>query len=353
MHFHVQGPAGTYFISSAPAAGGRITNDHWFRFASITKFFTSAAVLNMAEAGWLGIDDTITANIPGTSTPYVPTDAAWDIPYKDQITIRQLMAHTAGVYDCDNDVVPALGTNFTEHQLAMDPSHTFTPEDFTGTNAANALSYFAPGTGFHYSNVGYSMLATIIARVYSTHSTGPKTYADYMHEVMVPSVPTTVGRLPFPDAATDDQVPQPGRNGMIYRGGTDTTTITRYNPTILVAQGNGQGTMKAVHDWVRATLKGNGALTAQTIQLMNTPLVPDLSNGGYTYGYQDFGPIGRGHSGARVGNLSIVSYDPVRDVSMIGYLPIWDLSDGMTSFAENCFDPLGITMVLLAEVAAE
>ena len=140
---------------------------------------------------------------------------------------------------------------------------------------------------------------------------------------------------------------------MVYMGGTDTTTIAQYNPTILIAQGNGQGTLKAVHDWVRATLKGNGALTPQTIQLMNTPLVPDLSNGGYTYGYQDFGPIGRGHSGARVGNLSIVSYDASRDISIIGYLPFWDLSDGMTTFAEHCFDPLGITMVLLADVAAE
>lgn len=349
MHFYVQSPRGSYFVSTAPTPAQRVTSGHWLRFASVTKFFTATGILNMAEEGWLNIDDTITSDIPGYGIPYVPAGSQWDIPFKGQITIRQLLSHTAGVFDCDNDTVPALGNKLTDHLLQSNPDYQFTTEDFTGTNATYSLSYFEPGTGYKYSNVGYSMLATIISRVYSSHSIFPKTYANYMDDVMIPSVPSTVGAIRFPDVATDNLIPAPGCNGMTYSGGSDTVTISRYNPSILVGQGNGQATIKAVHDWIRKTLKANGALSTQTIQLMNTPLVPDYSNEEYTYGYQSFGSIGRGHSGARAGNLCIASYNPATDVSVFGYLPFWDISDDLNTVINNNLIPLYITMELLVQ----
>lgn len=349
MHFYVQSPRGSYFVSTAPTPGQRVTSGHWFRYASVTKFFTASAILNMAEEGWLNMDDTITSDIPGYGIPYVPAGAQWDIPYKGQITIRQLMSHTAGVFDCDNDTVPALGNKLTEHLLQSNPDYQFTTEDFTGTNATYSLSYFEPGTGYRYSNVGYSMLATIISRVYSSHSTSTKTYANYMEEVMLPFVSSAVGYIRFPELATDNLIPAPGCNGMTFKGGNDTLTITRYNPSILIGQGNGQGTIKAVHDWFRVTLKVRGALNASTIQMMNTPLAPDYSNEEYTYGYQSFGSIGRGHSGARAGNLCIASYNPATDVSVFGYLPFWDISDDLNTVINNNLIPLYTTMELLVQ----
>lgn len=351
MHFYVQSPQGSYFISSAPIPSRRITSAHWFRFASLTKLFTASAVLNMQEEGWLDIDDTITSTVPGFGTTYVPSTPEWDIPYKNQITIRQLLSHTAGVFDCDNDTVPALGMKLTDYLLQSNPDHPFTTEDFTSTNATYNLSYFQPGTGYKYSNVGYSILGNIIARVYSANSIFPKTYTNYLEEVMITSVPSTVGSIRFPDNSTDKFIPSPGSNGMTYTGGTDTLSITAYNPSILIAQGNGQGTLKAVHDWVRKTLKAQGALTTQTIQLMNTPFVPDYSGEQYTFGYQDFGSIGRGHSGARAGNLCIAAYNPANDVSVLGYLPFWDIRDDINTVINNNLIPLYITMDLLAQEA--
>ncbi len=191
----------------------------------------------------------------------------------------------------------------------------------------------------------------INARVYSAHSISPKTYANYIDEVMISSVPSAVGSVRFPEIPTDKFIPSPWCNGMTYTGGMDTVSIIQYNPSILIAQGNGQGTLKAVHDWVRKTLKAQGALSTQTIQLMNTPLVPDFSGEQYTYGYQDFGTIGRGHSGARAGNLCIATYNPASDVSILGYLPFWDIRNDINTVINNNLIPLYITMDLLVQEA--
>src|SRR6187455_989668 len=51
----IQTPVDYIFVSSVPDGGVPVTKDTHFRFASNTKNFTSAAVLNMQEDGWLNI----------------------------------------------------------------------------------------------------------------------------------------------------------------------------------------------------------------------------------------------------------------------------------------------------------
>lgn len=36
-------------------------------------------------------------------------EPGWDIPYKDDITVEQLLQHVAGVFDVDNDPVTGYG----------------------------------------------------------------------------------------------------------------------------------------------------------------------------------------------------------------------------------------------------
>lgn len=351
MHFYLQSPQGTYFVSAAANASSRLTSSHWLRFASVTKIFTSAAMLNMAEDGWLNLDDVITDNIPGSNIPYVPNTAAWNIPYKSQITLRQLMSHRAGVYDADNDVVPSLGDSYTNYMLALDPNHTFATEQYTQYLTDETLSYFPPGEGYHYSNTGYSMLSVIISRVYSFRQQVPKTFSQYMTEVLIPAVPAAVNAIRFPDQAADNRVPQPGCDGFIYNSVTDTSRITTYNPTITIGEGNGQGTLKGVHDWIRSLYKAAGPLNAQSVQMLYTPLMPDYSNTQYTYGSEVFDGFGRGHTGARAGNLTLFSYNAATDISIFAYFPFWDLTDGRNSLIGNGLLPLFTAADLLVQVA--
>ena len=64
-----------------------------------------------------------------------------------------------------------------EYTFKQDPSHQFTAEELVEQVTINNLSYFAPGTGYHYSNTGYTILSEIIARVYSAQTGEDKTYA--------------------------------------------------------------------------------------------------------------------------------------------------------------------------------
>ncbi|MBL0163699.1 MAG: beta-lactamase family protein [Xanthomonadales bacterium] len=110
-----------------------------YRLASVTKQFTAAAILLLAEDGRLSLDEPMRQWLP--SLPAV-TDA---------ITIRHLLSHTGGMIDYE-DVMPATQTT----QLRdSDVLHLLEAQDHL---------YFAPGSHYRYSNGGYSMLALIVEK---------------------------------------------------------------------------------------------------------------------------------------------------------------------------------------------
>ena len=89
-------PWGDYFISSGMGSG--MDNSHRFRTASVTKTFTAASIMLLHERGQLNIDDKLSDNIPGTESPYFP----YNIPHRNEITIRMILMHRAGIFDLTN-----------------------------------------------------------------------------------------------------------------------------------------------------------------------------------------------------------------------------------------------------------
>lgn len=109
-----------------------------YRLASMTKQFTAAAILLLAEDGCLSLDDAI--------RKWLPT-----LLYAAAITIRHLLTHTSGLIDYE-DVIP----DGTSHQLHdADVLHLLETQNRT---------YFVPGTSFRYSDSGYALLALIIGK---------------------------------------------------------------------------------------------------------------------------------------------------------------------------------------------
>ena len=81
-------------------ANRRMTSDAIFRIASQSKALTSVAVLMLVEEGKLGITDQVSRYIPAfaTTTVAMRTDSGRAIiAAKRQITIRDLLTHTAGI----------------------------------------------------------------------------------------------------------------------------------------------------------------------------------------------------------------------------------------------------------------
>jgi CubicO group peptidase (beta-lactamase class C family) len=81
-------------------AGRRMTTDAMFRIASQTKALTSVAVMQLAEEGKLALTDPVSRYIPAFARTTVGTRADTGlavVPARRQITIRDLLTHTAGI----------------------------------------------------------------------------------------------------------------------------------------------------------------------------------------------------------------------------------------------------------------
>jgi CubicO group peptidase (beta-lactamase class C family) len=133
------------------------TLDTPFRIASLSKQFTAAAIFRLEAQGKLNIDDPV--------HQYLPEFA--ESPYRE-ITIHHLLTHTSGLPRTPTGIMGAIRWN--------NMSRAATPVDDYVTLAVGTPLEFEPGTKYEYSNIGYRVLAALIARV-----TG-RQYADFMEQ---------------------------------------------------------------------------------------------------------------------------------------------------------------------------
>lgn len=323
-------PTAEYFVSAVPQGSVQLTKDTYFRFASNTKNFTSASILNMQEDGWLNIDSKIIDTIPGSTSTFVPSTAEWNIPNKNQITIKQLLQHSAGVYDVSNDPAPGYPNSYVMDVLTLDPNHQFTSGELVGVAATNNLSYFPPGTNHHYTNTGYTILSEIISRVYSSHAGTHKLYSEYIYNYITgPSAPVPVG-VHFPYLASDNQLPVPNTPGKVYYEDGTITNTSVYNKSANVGEGNGYGTMAMLRTYIRSMITGANVLNDSSLNLMKNQISPGSPN--YALGCTLFTNLGYGHTGATMGYFSCMFYDPLTGVTIVGMIPFWDLTNGGVNF---------------------
>jgi len=109
-----------------------------YRLASVTKQFTAFGILQLNQMGRLSVDDPIQKYLP--ELPACARD----------IKIRHLLAHNSGLVDYEDLIVgkvPVLDKEVLKLLATQDTLQ------------------FAPGTNYHYSNSGYSLLALIIEKV--------------------------------------------------------------------------------------------------------------------------------------------------------------------------------------------
>ena len=110
-----------------------------YQVASISKQFTAMGLLLLEDDGKIDLDDTVAKWVPG-------------ITGGERITVRQLLAHTAGLQDYwPQDYAFA----------AMEKAAT--PQRIADEWAKKPLDY-APGTRWQYSNTGYVVAGMILEK---------------------------------------------------------------------------------------------------------------------------------------------------------------------------------------------
>jgi D-alanyl-D-alanine carboxypeptidase len=112
--------------------------DHRFRIGSVTKIFVAPLVLQLVEEGLLDLDG----------------DA---VPFAEGITIRQLLNHTSGLDDVEQDLADLF------EPYRRDPTHRWEVghrEQLAQVIARPRL--FAPGEGWAYHGSNYLVLGLIV-----------------------------------------------------------------------------------------------------------------------------------------------------------------------------------------------
>jgi CubicO group peptidase (beta-lactamase class C family) len=131
-----------------------------FRLASCTKQFTAMAIMLLVHDGELRYDESLSEVFP-------------EFPaYGKTITIRNLLNHTSGLQDYETLMEQeerSGGHRWTEENQIQDAEVLALLEKQNST-------LFPPGTKWAYSNSGYVMLGSIVAKV------SGKTFSEFLHD---------------------------------------------------------------------------------------------------------------------------------------------------------------------------
>jgi D-alanyl-D-alanine carboxypeptidase len=213
-----------------------------FRIGSVTKTFVATVVMRLVAEGRVGLDDPIERWLPGI------------VPGGAQITVRNLLAHTSGLYDVTRslplkDPAAFLGIRW----------QTWTPQQLLALGDGHP-SLFSPGTGQAYSSTDYLVLGLLIERV-TGHPYGDEVAGRILRPLHLTgtSVPGTSTRIPGPHP--HGYLPTPG-------GPVD---VTDFNPSIAWSAGEMISTTADLDRFFSALLGGRLLPAAQLREMLTLP----------------------------------------------------------------------------------
>ena len=123
----------------------KLTENHSFQLASVSKPFTSVAILQLIENGQINLNDTLQKFFP-------------NFPYEG-ITIHQLLCHRSGLSQY---------THFCDapDSIWPDKNKTINNEDVINIiSKINPLINYPPDKRYYYSNTNYLLLASIVKKI--------------------------------------------------------------------------------------------------------------------------------------------------------------------------------------------
>ncbi|HTE29225.1 MAG TPA: serine hydrolase domain-containing protein [Chryseolinea sp.] len=152
------------------------TDSSRFTLSSVSKVFTSTAVLQLRDSGRFSLDDPLIKYLP-------------DFPYPD-ITIRHLLSHTSGLPDY----------GLYEELIAKSRDKIFSNKDvLPSLRIWNKPLSFKPGEKWEYSNTNFSLLALLVEK------TSGMTFQQYVQEyIFSPAKMTDTYFLTDPSHSKDE-----------------------------------------------------------------------------------------------------------------------------------------------------
>lgn len=255
--------------------GGDTARDRNWRIGSVTKTFTGIAVLRLAQQGKLTLEDKLDKYVPG-------------IANGNEITIRQLLHMTAGVYDFvqskrfmtayeDNPAMP----------WAVDQTIELTRK---------GKPEYPPGTSIAYDDANFVLLGRILEKVTGLPA------AEVLQEQAI--APAGLRHTVVP---AGDTVPPPAVAGNYYSDSGELRQTPDQNPQIPFTAGNMVSQVDDLKTWSQAL--ATGALLDPEYFRQQKQFQP--LGGGADYGLGLMNWAGwLGHTGYIFGYSNITVTDP-------------------------------------------
>lgn len=271
---------------------------HW---ASVTKTFTSVAILRLASQQRLKLDEPLIQYIPELAEVYNPFGPM------EAITIRHALSHTSGFR---NPSWPWGGN---------EAWHPFEPTRWEQLVAMMPYTriHFAPGSRYGYSNPAFIFLGLIIERI-----TGDQFVSHIKHHLFDPLgmsqayfdfTPENLRALRANSYFTDDE-------GALHAHGPE------FNTGITVANGGMNASLTDLEKWIRflsGAVPNRDILDEPGLSLMHEP-VANIPEAGRTaspaipeevtcglFRYTFSNRIFYGHTGEQKGFRAFIVFDPV------------------------------------------
>lgn len=253
------------------------TPQHIFEIGSITKQFTSAAIMQFVEKGRLSLDDTL-----GALLPRMP--AAWQ-----KVTLRQLLNHTSGIPSY-TDIGPRWQRRWRDDM----------PPDSLVALTANDTMTFAPGTRYRYNNSGYVILGMILDKL------AGQPYPAYVEAQFFKPLGLASTSYCFPQTLIKRRAHGYDRQGKQFKNAEYLSMTQPYSAGALCS------TVGDLVTWTRA-LHGGKVVSAASFKAMTSPTgAAAASRYGFGLSY-DTSLAGRpriAHSGGIPGFISTLAHYP-------------------------------------------
>ncbi len=263
-----------------------------FHVASVSKQFTSAAILQLVERGVI--------DLQGSINEYLPD--RYRTPVWDDVWVHHLLSHSSGVVDYAierdyYDVVDGFCLGDTVDGMIRE--------------AMTKALEFPPGSAYAYSNIGFTLLGEIVEEQTSTP------FEHYLSQNILAPMGMASSRVHIEGHV-------PGINEASgYRWDEDLTRHVSDDVVSLPVTAPDGGLVTTLEDFLKWIAiyqhGGQSVLSTASIDLMTSPQVVTGRAGELdSYGYGlEVGPRRIGHSGSIVGFRSRFDYVPGSDALVV------------------------------------
>ena len=171
-------------FGQADLASGRAASaDTIYSICSVSKLFTSVAVMQQRDAGTLRLDDAVTQHLPWFALKHAEGEGA--------VTIEGLLTHASGL------------PRESDYPYWSAPDFAFPTHDQIVARVSQQNALYTPETHFQYSNLGLTLAGDVVA------ATSGMSYGDYARTKILEPLGLT---------STTPEMPENQRSGRLATG---------------------------------------------------------------------------------------------------------------------------------------